>query len=190
MSLIALDARTDTYQTLQGTIKGTVGRFCQRYHTDFDDMLSRAHVAFLEAFDTFDHERGMAFSSYVIQKINFALIETYRETARRAGLHASKFGQAVVDGLDFAADKTNPFFLVELLDELSEDGRTVVHLTLHTRDVQHTMLEQTHYTNDATNTAIRNGARTALREVLNDLGWTAARISESFQEIANALSGE
>lgn len=170
---LARDIRAEVYTDLQHLIHSLVGKFCARYGTDFDDYLSLAHLTFLKCFAKFDPSQS-SFTTFIHWKIWYRMMEQRRTDART--YRVSKIASDV--DVEMIPRKGSPFSFVDLIDELSEDSRMVVQLVFG-RDVQLALQSR--------NANGPHTARSAIREVLEDLGWTRQRIVETFDEIAAAL---
>jgi hypothetical protein len=155
-------------------IEGLVFRFTERYRVDLEEARSLAHLAFLEAFKTYDRKRA-SFSTYVYQKICSKLFEWHRRTICRQVI-----SKIVPHDLETLPHVSRYWFLTDLLDSLSEDGKAVVMLALDSPpDIKHILVEQGSFT--------PKSIRSAIQQFLVDLGWARDRISETFNEIGEAL---
>ena len=117
----AIDARAEVYADLQKMIHQLVHRFCRRYSTNVDEYLSLAHLTFLQCFETFDAHRSR-FSTYVYSKIQFAFLEQHRRDCY------SHSRLEIVSEVEDVATTWPRFSLIDVLDELTTDGREVVDL--------------------------------------------------------------
>jgi sigma-70-like protein len=172
---LAIDANTEVYEDVKRMIFKIVHEFCSRHrHLDFNEMLSLANLTFVKCLTSYDHRRS-SFSTHVYLRVRYRLLEEYRELARKAGVH-----KHCDTPVETCPSKKNDFWLVEFLDELSDDATTVVSLVFSGRDVPHVLSEM----RSGTPATIRK----AIRTVLHEIGWTSTRIIESFAEITKALS--
>lgn len=169
-------ARQETFLEVEPDIRLTVHRFRLRYGGNMEDLWSIAHEAFMYAFLTFESSCG-SFSSYVRYCTWKQMLEQTRSQCRRN----SKLPRVPFDNIREPVTKHN-HFVTDLLDELSEDGKLVVSLVLDApMDIYMYLLEHKGPQNP-------NKVRNALRSFLREVGWNTARITESFNEIREALS--
>lgn len=169
---IDLDAHTEVYHDLKRMLHQIVSKFCSRHGENFDEMLAIANLAFCECLPQYEKQKAR-FTTHVYLRVYYSLLETFRRNKRRAEVFC--FADVEADSLAVNRHET---FMTDLFDELNDDARTVVKLVLKGRDVSHSMQE--------CNTI--KSTKTAVRNVLNEIGWTASRITESFNEIAHALA--
>ena len=184
---LRIDARTETYNDLKKMISGLAYRYAIKHGEAFTEYLSLANLTFLKCFEWYDDSKKVLFSSFVYQRTILAFTDHQREKVRKHRQQERHMGQQTTTEVDATADKRNPFFLVDLIDELTEDGKTVAMMTLQSMEVRHALFD-TPATKKTSDGAIRRHTRQALQDVLSDLGWTASRIRETFEEIADALS--
>ena len=106
-------------------------------HYDRDDLVSEAFIALHRGEQAYDPDAGMKFTTYMIQRIKWRMMEIDRECAKKAlkgdGLQFS------LDSLkeDDNSDAWHPSYVQDLdtlsiLDSLSERDRDIV--TRHTLD--------------------------------------------------------
>lgn len=178
---LARDARAEVYADLRHMIANIVRNFCHSYRQDFDDMMGIAHVAFCEAFTNYDPSRA-TFGTHVCQKVWSKIYEDFRRRGCRAELLKEYTSlECTLDNAEWqwCSDRSS-FALTDLLDELSDDAKQVVQLTLAAPiDLVHAVHDRGKGKPDH--------VRNALTEVLIDFGWSIDRVSESFAEIAGAL---
>lgn len=173
-------AATAVYEDVAvGSIYSTVQSFVKRsgYTGDVDELRSYAHELFMEAVhdNRFDPSKSK-FGTFVRNKIWFGLKERQRREIGRNNLIRRS-------GLDVAtvADADQKTFTLDDLD-LSEDAKTVIRLVLEEPiDFRMALGKK------RTETASPATYRAAAKEVLQDLGWTISRITETFNEIREAL---
>jgi len=173
---IARDARTESYRDLKGMLSHIANGFISRYNTDADETHREAQFALFKWYAEYDINVGVRFSTYIYGKVWNHLLEWHRTMIRRHILGPRENGY----DLEQHVTNRNPYWLTEFLDELSDDARLVANMAITTpNDLKICLVAR----RGNTPTVIRS----ALSEVLTDLGWTAARIAESFTEIGEAL---
>lgn len=162
-----------TYEDLSHLVFQVTHGFARRYNIPFRDLVSEAHIIYVEQVERYDKTRGTALSSWVYTKVWFGLMSYVRRGFKRPP-HVE---------LEEAPEPATPpdLFLHDLRDELSADARTVVSLLLDSG-------------RDFSLLCKWNRARTrtsmlkTLREHLEDIGWSAEQIGEAFDEIRDALA--
>ena len=172
---VTLDARTEAYADVKGIIYQVVHKFCSRHKADFDEMLSIANLAFCECWPRYDSNKAR-FTTHVYLRVYYAMLETCRKNKRR-----SEVFQFVETDASELSTARKECFVVDLLDELSTDARTIVNIVLNGRETSHVM-QNSQCNNTAAST------KNAIAKVLNEIGWSTARVIESFMEIEHALS--
>ena len=100
-------------------------------HYDRDDLLSEAFIALHKGDQAYDPNAGMKFSTYMIQRIKWRMMEIDRECAKKAlkgdGLHLSINSMQEEDGSDrWHPSYTEDNDTLSLLDALSERDRNIV----------------------------------------------------------------
>jgi hypothetical protein len=175
-SVLARDAMTETFNDLHGMILDLVKRFCDRYRMDFFETRSLAYEAFVESFDgRYNPKRG-TFTTYVAQKVLSKIYEAHRTLMRRNVLDGER---RVYLDLSLIADTNQDKHFKEWVESLHGDAKTVVELVTDApKEIVHAMV---------TNYNHAPKVREAVREYLEDIGWNASRIADSFSEVSEAL---
>jgi hypothetical protein len=158
-----------------GYIKTLARKFKERYGADYDELLSEADTIFMRAVRTHNPERR--FTNW----LGFLLMKLWMENMRRRAMRNTRL-PCVWKDMSRVRQPVQPSFdILGLLDQLSDDAKTVVKLVIEPSP------------NIDLNVAERGGkdtprnVRCAVKEHLRDLKWTWKRIRESFQEIERAL---
>lgn len=156
---------------LEPVVRRTVGAFVRRYGGRFDDLLADASLYYMRAFETYVDG---PFEPHLRRWVWYGLFDEYRTQLRRAVAHRAVGGE-VVDAL------VDTMRCYDWTADLSEDATTALRLVLDTPA-------------DLLAVATGKGGqprnwRSSLRDYLGRLGWTAARITDSFSEIQDALVG-
>lgn len=186
-------AVTETYEDVRLLIFDTVHKFHRSYGGDFEELVGDAHLIFMEVYNNFDPGRGTKFSTWLRLKIWYGLLEKARAQAkRRKGLHDRAVDQtdkrmssinltdiSCIDLTNIPAVNQPTFSLLDFISEreISKDAVIVVNLVLNPPPGLGKIFEKSGW----------KRVRGCLREYLRGLGWTVARISESFSEIRQVL---
>lgn len=190
---------SETYEECLDLIRSVVWKVIRTYGGDFDELMSEANVAFLDAYRTFDG--SSAFTSWLHTRVWYSCVSFVRDRleeqsrykwreAERATVDgisirsigdASLASESIHNGVENVPDRRSTWRIGDLLEELGEDARLVVSLTLETPPD----LERVYQAKGA---QPRN-LRSSLRQYLAEMGWTAVRIAESFNEVRRALAG-
>ena len=171
LTLSAIDL---AYRDVERLVYHTAHAFRRRYGGDFEELLSEANEHFMHAFHTFDPGRGQ-FPARVRHVVWHGLLETLRKEANRKRLLA----RADIN-LDGVSQPGNRDWLADA-HELSDDAAAVLGLVLEPPPEirlwsrQRDQLER------------YKAKRSAVVELLHEIGWCSMRIAESFQEIREIL---
>jgi DNA-directed RNA polymerase specialized sigma24 family protein len=148
---------------------------------------------FLTAYSDFDG--SCPFSNWLRQMIVYRLLDCVRNRCQENGRRKPEPNDSVSgipvwsltgDGrdrsnpVDEVPDVRSTWRISELLDELGDDARTVVKLVVETPAELAAVVQ-------GKGDQPRN-YRSSVRNYLAELGWTAVRVAESFNEIRHALS--
>ncbi len=172
-------AATETFHDVQGLIYWTVSKFKEQYGGDFDDLVSEANLIFTELYSgegrAFVQQGNRSFSSALHWLISHQLLDQLRYRAFRNN-------RCRVSCREILPEKTqnnHGSWLVDLMDELSDDARTIVEIVLETPD-SILRLEMDDF---------KDGhPKTCIKKYMQTLGWNMSRIKRTFQEISEALS--
>lgn len=114
-----------TYQDVEKLIYHTVNQFLRHYPGgDKEEMIREANYAFLDAYDSFDENRGTKFTTWLVRKIEYALKTLRREDAKRWNRCTAVASNDMPEQL-FAVTDFDP----DLWD-LSEDANELIHAAL------------------------------------------------------------
>lgn len=161
-----------TYEDVRPLLDVIVRQFKRKYGRDEEESLSELNVAFVEAYDKYDPDRG-SFQDCVYFMGYKRLLEKERLAARRnKKLHRTDCEMGTLHS-------PTDFNVVDFMDELSADAQRVVRLTLQT---PRTLLEELEERGSNPKTF-----RSVLRAHLIFLGWTRDRVCETFNEIQTVL---
>ncbi len=171
------EACGETYEEIERMICKICWWFVENCHGEFDDYLSAANEAFVEAFHSYVPGRSQ-FTTWTYNRVRWRLIRSVNERNR----HAERTtGEIDLDG--FA--KPSPFDLMSWTAELSDDAGVVVRLLVQT-PIE--MGEEVAKLTRGRSTIKASDIRCGLARQLREAGWTVARIVESFSEIREALT--
>jgi len=158
---------------------------------ELEDLFSQSTLLFMQAFVSFDRSKDTSFSSWLYTKVYYGLLDYVKRDVYRAKPYRGGRTSGNIKSCDMQeAERTNAafsspapsFFLVELLEQLSEEARVVVTIALEPPPgLQEAMLA------DNPNPS-GPSTRRGIRQYLLGLGWTGKQVSECFREIKMALS--
>jgi RNA polymerase sigma factor (sigma-70 family) len=191
----------ETYDDVKKLIYHTVWGVVRKHGGDFDDFLSEANEVFLTAYADFDG--SCPFSNWLRQCIVYQLLDCVRNRCQEnsrfkpvQGCRSSVNGIPITTRMnsentqmasdmperqiDNVPDVRSTWRISELLEELGDDARTVVKLVVETPAELAAVVQEK-------GDQPRN-YRSSVRNYLAELGWTAVRVAESFNEIRHALS--
>jgi len=144
---------------------------------DHEEAYQEACLAFCEAYDSYDPSQSR-FTTWCYWQARTALLEKRIGEARHSSIAVCSLKaveQATSKGFDAGR---HPAPLASLLEDLRGDARIVVEIILSgPEDILNALTE-------CSSMQQRCGV---LRTYLRGLGWTLARITESFSEIRDAL---
>lgn len=172
----------DAYELYEPLVKQVASSFAFHHGRDIEEVEGEANVLFLEALYTYIPEKG-PLGTRLRSCIYNGLIDWARRESKVRNVNRLNQVHADDNVLYLQSSPTVEYFDKDgLRDSLGEDAQTVLALVLESPD------ELT----DAIRLERRPGmasTRKCLRRFLRErLGWCAARISETFSEIREALS--
>lgn len=167
----ATESMNETYDDVKNLVHATAYQFMSKFGGDADTVISEAYDYYMGAYRLWDPNRNMSFPTFVRRCIWLGLLESLRKKIRRGNkVTLSDMTE------DLYADK-DQFNLVDFLDGLTEDAKTVVNLILDTPRSIAVLFE------DKKPAAIKN----LLKDYLFALGWGVERVEETFSEIQENL---
>lgn len=172
LSPVARKNASETYDECKTLIYSTVWKVVRTYGGDFDELMSEANAAFLDAYRTFDG--SSAFTSWLRQRVWYSCVSFVRDRLDER----SRYEPA--EDVQIADRNRSSWSIQQMAEDLGEDALLVVKLVVETP----TDLERVYQAKGA---QPRN-LRSSIRQYLAEAGWTAARIAESFNEVRRALS--
>jgi len=165
---VAETARAETYADVERMICGICWWFVDKFGGEFDDYLSEANVAYMQAHETYDPKRSH-FTTWLWWTVRYALLNFVR--AERTRMERFALGSDSMEKME-----APPRFDVDrFAGELSADAADVLRLTL---DCPHELLACL---------GLPEVDRGDVCRCLRDAKWSVARVAESFGEIREAL---
>lgn len=172
-SIVRLAAET-SYHDVRKLVQKEVSCFVKaRPGFPYDQAVSAAGLAYARAYRSYDPDRA-AFTTWVAQKVRGGLLDQVEADAR---VWSRERGHARIPD-----DVPEPegWTVREFLEGLSDDAQQVVLLVFDQPIEVSVSLAQMGGESPV-------NVRSAVREFLGDLGWTAGRIASTFREIKEAL---
>lgn len=151
----------------------------RHYRMSFEDALADVHLGFQRAYHDYTPDKGK-FITYVGHKVYWTL----RNLRREEGIRANLVKWSSLPEHAAARPSPEPFRLEEFASDLSEDAEEVLKVVLQSPVEFLQILRKKSPVGQPTRT---NMFRAAVREFLMGLGWSSARVTESFKEIKEAL---
>jgi len=173
--------RDQVYEMSLPDIEKTIKHHIRQYGGEYEEHFQNAFPMFVYAWERWDDQAGNFFTwlRFIIWK---QLLEMARQKARRAGRPRLKQmkedAAAYIHNLE-RREARQSTYLVDLIDELSDDGQTVLQLFLG---------DITTLRNEARK--VRGGDRTYLKVVKDYLlgyGWSRNRIKNAYTEIKGVI---
>lgn len=178
-----------TYEDVHPLILKVCHTFRRRYGGDWDELVGEANEYFMRAYRRFNRHKGR-FSKRVAYCVWVCLLDKHRvRRSRETKLPRVRPFKRRDDGgwereYDVITNAAQPirFNLTQLLGEVSHDAAHAIKLAV---DPPPKVVRRVSQIDKLKRPKAR---RSALVEYLTDLGWSMARVLESFKEIAEALS--
>jgi hypothetical protein len=180
-----------TFEETRNFVHKLLNSFARAYpYLDRDDLTSAAYYGWTQAYQTFRHELGYAFLTWVGEKVDKRLKDVLRRTlherrknARTVRIETGEDWTGGHDGNTVNVPDREPtpqFPRVEWFDSLSPDAQVVATLALDSPIDVRLILSQF---------GVEDGGawRQAIREHLGEAGWGARRLKRTFLEIRGAL---
>jgi len=174
------DILTETYIDVENLIYDIVWKFIRKRGGDFEELAAEANLLYVLAFDSYNESKG-AFSTWIHFCVWKGLLNFIKQTRQE-----NRYGVAFC-GLDegegqVLGKKSCPFSLSEMLEEISEDSKTLISLVFAPPEA-------------ITKRELEKGlspckTRVYLKGYLYTLGWTSKQIRTSFREIREILNNK
>lgn len=172
-------AATDTYNEVENLIFWTAHEFRKEYGGDIDELIGEARVIYWELYSElgrpYIRQKEKRFAQAVRYYIRVNLL-----SERRKQLYRQARGKvSIIDPevMDASPQRQSNHWLVDFLDELSEDAATIVAIVLETPGFVWRI-----------ESGREDDPKKFLWSYLRELGWTFARIDTGFEELEEALS--
>ncbi len=180
MIAVALDHATgrdlafaDTYDDVADRIKMICKAFARKYGSELSEVEGEANKIFVECYH--NCKPDLPFINWLMYKLKRQLFDTF---VRYPAFRNARLRRVYTEE-DHGYDSS--FKLIDLIDELSEDGREVVKIALD--NPQDVVLAAIHL-GKVSPSSMRDG----ITEFLRDLGWSITRVQKAFNEVRCALS--
>lgn len=182
MTQLSQHALETTYEDVKHLIYKMVHAHIRKHGNlfgDFDELLSIAHVRFLEAYQSYIPECGSAFTTWLainVQKGGF--LELVRTTARRHGREDRIIFDSTILDTEFDPSTNR---IADLLEYMTDDAQIITNYVLSTPadDLREQAGGRGRY-----------GLIAAIRRHFIHEGWQVGRIHSAFRQISEALGGQ
>jgi len=163
MSMVTVDRPVDiAHKRLEKMLWKIAHKFQRQFGGDFDDWKSQANECFMDAWQSYQPDRGASLVTWVYRLVTQKLYKNWLREHKRSQRTIPLNESLTNDGL---------YDPPSLLEEFSSDAKTIIDVALELDPPGRTTKK-----------------RSALVDALQELGWTGARIAESIGEIREALS--
>lgn len=170
------DALTETYEDVKNLIYKTAWKFQASHGGDIKEYIAEANKEFVRAYDAFDSSKEIEFTTLLTTFIKNGLRNFLYQEWRQS--HPSL--KRIVKHKPPQQFAEETFSIMELLDEIEEDAQIILQLFLDTpKEVFVNIVNE--------NQNMRIQIKKRLRNRLRQMGWTIRHITESFDEIAQAI---
>jgi len=172
------DAMTETYEDVRDLIFETCWKFQKGHGGDIEELIAEANKLFVLAYNSYNSEKSQ-FTTWVVTSIKNGLKRFVQTEWRQS--HASL--ARIKEHNPSKYERTEPFSVLDLLDEMEKDAHIILQLFLDTprevfEDAVCSGKKPKH---------IQVCIRRRLGNRLRQMGWTIRRITESFDEIAKVI---
>lgn len=156
-----------TYTSTARFVTNRVVKFHSQHGGDFSELLSRAGVHFMRAYQSYDPAKG-AFTTWLGRKIWYGLLDDRRQEA----IERSRSPVTCWENVPDRQEEPPAWDSETFLTRLSRDARAVVRL----------VLAET-FASLGVNGNSPDTIREGLRDYLRKRGWKEHRIEKTFREI-------
>lgn len=161
-------AMAATYLDVERLLWKIAHDFAQKYGGDVEEYFSDSLLAFMRAYRTY-HTAHVSFTTWLRTAAWRAMLDSYRTRLGKIARRKLNGGLETAADLSVLADTTPAPFDIEVF---SPDVQTVIRLVFDLPpDIQTSQTK----------------AKNTLRKTLRALGWSAARIAETFTEIRRVI---
>ncbi len=174
-----MDAKALEYEDVKGMIFKLSWKFA-RNENEWEECVSVGNEAFLRAWDCFDPQRGVKFSTYLYRCVFRRLQTHFAEAARRMSMEKTNSLDGLHDdgwsGLDDVEDRSVGR-IESILEDIGDDARLIVQ----------TILELPADLKCLISARKPKESRFRLQKYLRKRGFKVAQLVECFEEIEEAL---
>jgi len=156
-------AVAETYGDVEKMLYRMAWTAVEKWGGEFNEWLSEANLAYMNAYHKYDRSKGASFITWLWHVVYHTLHDRHLKNHKHQDATALDL---------FEVPNRTPPLISRVFSEVSDDARVVVMLLL-----------------DVSPRSARNPAkvRIFLWQQLKAIGWTVARVSESFDEIREVL---
>ena len=164
-----MKAIEETYHDVEKMLYQLCWKAVEKFGGEFDEYLSAANLGFMKAYNGYDSSRQCCFNTLLWWCVRNCITDVGRETvkAKRVGLLGEKDGEQI---------HSNRFDLSQFLASISDDARLMVQSVVSMPGDLNLLAGRK-----------RSTVRRGLSSMLQESGWSAARIIETRQEVREAL---
>jgi len=173
------DALTETYEDAKDLIFDTCWDFQRGHGGDIEELIAEANKIFVLAYNSYNSEESK-FTTWLVTSIKNGLKTLIRTEWRQSHPSLAR----IKEHFPYQEyEQTKSFSVLELLDEMERDAHIILWLFLDTpKEVFASAVIE-----GKKSKHIQVCMRKRLYNRLRQLGWTIRRITESFEEIAQAI---
>lgn len=180
-STLRKEILTETYEDVQKLIFEGAWKFWNLYGGDIRDLIAQANLIFIEAFDSYNPNRGALLTTWIAFKVKKGLIDYLKNGNVYKSKHTSIDDEFI---RTYPASKNENFSVMELLDEMGQDSHVVLQLFFEIpKDVMVNILNSKKKSDH-----VRSAIRRRLRNRLRQMGWTMKRTKKAFEQIKSVTN--
>ena len=177
---------TETYYDVEKLIYHVCNGFRREYGGDVEEMVGEANLVYMKVYKSWNSSGAMSFTSFLATCIYRKLLDKKRSDNKKSkvwnislhGLISFEFEtNRVFDKI--MEDKKPTFDKDDFLEEFTKDAQKIIQFILEEPEELKLRVKQK-------GNQHRNW-RSVIRNYLKEIGWTAKRITESFEEIRSLI---
>ena len=180
-AILKQENAAETYEDIKLLIKNVIWKFIKQYGGVFDELEAEANFTFVKAYKMYNEKdrRNVKFTTYLHNSIwNSLMVFKFKHPSfKNVKNNADEI-------LSIIPIKKSKFSIVDFIDELTEDSKTILALIFDLpNDLQITIKKE----------CIEKGnknkkVKSCISNYLSDkIGWTDIQIKTSFNEIAEII---
>lgn len=162
-------AAEETYRDIENMIHQLCWMAYRRWGGDIEEYESAANEAFAKAYNNFDPNNGTRFITYANRAIQNALFDHHDDEIK----YSQRYGREI----DETTSTRYHSRVDQILSNISQDARVIVQLILDTPEELKGLLSKRH----------PDDSRRIIWTHLQKLGWSMARVVQSFEEVKEVL---